>query len=82
MREKINYGFAVLLLVLAVMACKKTPEVCCNSPTRDVGLSQQLIVGDWRWAYSTEYNRLTGKRDIYSPQSEKVEKAMTFCDND
>ena len=49
MREKINYGFAVLLLVLAVMACKKDlSDVNCKSPTNDLALSKELIVGYWR----------------------------------
>ena len=48
MMKKINYGFVAVLLFLAVMACKKTPEVSCNSPTNDAAMSRELIVGSWR----------------------------------
>ena len=50
MMKKINYGFVLLLLLLAVMACKKDPlpDVNCNSPTNDLALSKELIVGCWR----------------------------------
>ena len=80
MLKKINYGFAAILLMLA-MACNKEPDVSCNSPTNDLALSKELIVGTWRWAYSIQSNRQTGNKDVTTPQSEKVERTMTFCDD-
>ena len=49
--KKFNYAFLALLFLLA-MACKKDPplpDVSCNSPTNDLTLSRQLIVGTWRF---------------------------------
>lgn len=38
------------LVVLALMvACKKTPSVDCNSPTNNLALCKELIVGKWEW---------------------------------
>ena len=45
--KKINYGFAVIGLMLLI-ACNKVPDVSCNSPTNDAALSRKLIVGTWR----------------------------------
>ena len=47
MVKKINYGFAAILLMLA-MACNKEPDISCNSPTNDLALSKELIIGKWR----------------------------------
>jgi hypothetical protein len=46
--KKINYGFAAILFMLGV-ACRKVPDVSCNSPTNDADLSRELIIGDWKW---------------------------------
>ena len=37
----------VLLSLMA--ACKKTPSVNCNSPTNEIGLCKELILGKWEW---------------------------------
>jgi hypothetical protein len=38
------------LVVLSLMAaCKKTPSVNCNSPTNDLALCKELIIGQWEW---------------------------------
>ena len=47
MVKKINYVFATILLMLAI-ACKREPLVSCNSPTNDLALSRELIIGKWR----------------------------------
>lgn len=37
------------LIFLSLMACKKTPSVDCNSPTNDLSLCKELIIGKWEW---------------------------------
>ena len=45
--KKIIYGFAAILFMLAI-ACRKIPDVSCDSPTNDAALSKKLICGTWR----------------------------------
>jgi hypothetical protein len=45
--KKINYGFAAILLMLGV-ACRKVPNVSCNSPTSDPSLAKELLIGKWQ----------------------------------
>lgn len=46
------------LVVLALMAaCKKTPSVSvdCRSPTNDLALCKELIIGDWELVKSVKF---------------------------
>jgi hypothetical protein len=47
MKKKMSFGFAAILFMLGV-ACRKVPDVSCNSPTNDAALSRELIIGKWR----------------------------------
>jgi hypothetical protein len=38
-----------LVLLSLMSACKKTPSFDCNSPTKDLGLCKELIIGKWEW---------------------------------
>jgi hypothetical protein len=39
----------IYLVLLSLMACKKTPSVDCRSPTNDLALCKELIIGKWEW---------------------------------
>ena len=79
MKKQIQYALAMLLLLL--MACQKDPDVSCNSPTKDVNTSKKLIVGTWQWAYSKQYFRSSSRWVITNPQTDTIERSMTFNKN-
>jgi hypothetical protein len=58
MKKKISIGLAAFLLMVGV-ACRKVPDVSCNSPTNDATLSMELICGNWLWVKSRKLS--TGK---------------------
>ena len=47
MKKRIQFALAMLLLLLS-MACKREPDISCNSPTNDLSLSRKFIIGTWR----------------------------------
>jgi hypothetical protein len=47
MKKKMSFGFAAILFMLGV-ACRKVPDVSCNSPTNDAALARELIISKWR----------------------------------
>ena len=75
--QKINYGFVAILFML-VIACRKIPDVSCDSPTNDAALSRKLICGEWTWSYSKQYARQLGTTIITTPKSESITKKMIF----
>ena len=83
MHKKFPFVFVAALLLLA-MACKKDPplpdppNVSCDKRTNDVAISKQLIVGTWQWAYSKFRSRFLGTTIITNPQTDSIERSMTF----
>ena len=75
---KKHLAFALAFLLLLLVACQKDPDVGCEKPTNDVDISRKLIIGTWDWSYSKGYARSTGKWYITNPQTDSVEKSMTF----
>jgi hypothetical protein len=65
------------LIFLSLMACKKKPSVDCNSPTNDLALSKELIIGDWQWVKS----RSLQSGYISRPDSTKYQVMFSFKSN-
>jgi hypothetical protein len=64
---KINMLF--LALIMLVLACKKSSLVDCKTPTNDLALCKELIVGKWAWARSEIYARNPDSLIISRPTS-------------
>jgi hypothetical protein len=76
--KKIHYGFAAILFMLGV-ACRKVPDVSCNSPTNDAALSNKIIIGKWEWVY--EKIAAPGYIDIITKKVKGFSQQLEFCDD-
>jgi hypothetical protein len=74
--KKIHYGFAAILFMLGV-ACRKVPDVSCNSPTNDADLSRELICGNWRWVKT----RSLSNGILITPDDVGYQFVLSFTDN-
>jgi hypothetical protein len=54
------------LVFLSLMACKKTPSVDCRSPTNDLALCKELIIGKWEWVRTVTK---IDTSDTYTPKT-------------
>jgi hypothetical protein len=73
---KINMLF--LALIMLVLACKKSSLVDCKTPTNDLALCKELIVGKWEWAKNIQ--RFGGYK-VSTPQTAGITRSLNFKAN-
>ena len=64
-----------LVLLSLMSACKKTPSVDCNSPTNDLALCKEYIIGKWEWVKNIRYY---GGYKVSTPQTAGITRTLNF----
>jgi hypothetical protein len=67
-----------LILLLLMVACKKTPSVDCDAPTNDLALCKELIIGKWAWAKNIQ--RFGGYK-VSTPVTAGITRSLNFKTN-
>lgn len=63
----------LIILLFLILSCKKDEiqyNIPCNSPTSNIKISKELIVGKWVWVSELYRDQLTGQYILKTPTSE------------
>lgn len=74
----------LIILILLISSCKKDDisyNVPCSTPTNDIIISRQLLLGNWIWVSELYREQLSGQLVLKTPQTEGYTKQLTVYDS-
>jgi hypothetical protein len=67
-----------LSLIALIVACKKSSLVDCRTPTNDLAICKELIIGKWAWEKNIQY--ISGYK-VSTPQTAGISQNLNFKAN-
>lgn len=76
--------YLLIILLFLIFSCNKEEiqyNIPCNSPTSDIKISKELIVGKWMWVSELYRDQMTGQYILKTPQSEGYTRQLSANKN-
>ena len=76
--------YLLTIVLFLIISCNKDEiqyNVPCNSPTSDIKVSKELIVGKWMWVSELYRDQMSGQYILKTPQSEGYTRQLNATKN-